>query len=299
MPAKKITFAQPKDLHTERDGIEILFPFSLVDASLVGTPEEESETINHKIIVGASGTLTSCWGLNGGDLLKVLFEYGKRHVVEKIRDGTLGKKEEIVLTTGNTPYPCRFDASKIDKPERASYTVELPLKPIMEGNIEIAAAIIDTRDNINALFKERFKEPLLVLNQERDILQLFRSADSQEEFFFRICALANLVQNLNVKVLRGITGISDTTMGSISLIEEWLKKIGAPSDSIIPILRNLNCLRKGYPVHGDHIPGVVDAHRYLDIAYPPDNFPKAWHMLLNKYFEALRKLLDVLRPGRK
>lgn len=99
-----------------RDAAELIFPFRLIDTELIGSPEEESRSTYHRISVVVTGSLVACWNLTDDQRLRVMFEYAKRHVVEKIREGTLGEFEEIDLHTRNVELPCPFDPDRIENP---------------------------------------------------------------------------------------------------------------------------------------------------------------------------------------
>ena len=120
---KKVRFGKPYLLPPTRDAVEYQFPFTVVDSSLIGSPEEESETKQHSVKVGITGVLDACWRLSRPDLVKVLFEYGKQHIVEKLKDGTLSDKEELRLLTSSHPSKCPFDPSTISDPSQASINV--------------------------------------------------------------------------------------------------------------------------------------------------------------------------------
>jgi hypothetical protein len=170
-------------------------------------------------------------------------------------------------------------------------------KDIMQDRafLQLASSIIDTRDNINALFHEKHKAKLLILGEERDLLQFFRNADSQEEFFFRVCALANVVTKLNIQVLRELTKITDPQIKSIKLFEEYLKKNKMLDNKVIKTFQSINNLRQGYPVHGDRSKGVLKAHEYFSLDYPVVNFNEAWKTLLLNYLDALKRLLQKFK----
>lgn len=174
---KSLFFAEPKEIFSGRDRREFVFPFRVVDTTLMGAPEEESQSKHHKVKVDVSGTLEACWGLEGGDLIKVMYEYGKRHVVQKLKDGTLDDKEELFLSTANAEQRCPFNPKRIEEPAGATVRLETEGE-IMDqpGLLQLAGAIIDARDNINALFHQKSGEKLLLLGEERDLLQFFRSA---------------------------------------------------------------------------------------------------------------------------
>jgi hypothetical protein len=293
---KTIKFEAYSSLPRMRDASEYIFPYTVVDSSLVGTPEEKSRSEQFSIKVGGTYSLLSCWNLKSLDLIKVLFEYGKRHIIQKLKDGTLSQNEELLLDT-SAEIPCIFDPSRISNPAGTTIEVDLSQTPIMSDQIflQLASSIIDARDNINAIFSSIHKEKLILLNEERDLVQFFRDAVSQEEFFYRLCALANAATVLNVPIMRKITEISDTSVKSISLLEQYLKSIDAPCTEIIKTLRYINKIRQGYPVHGDKIQGVVGAHKFFNIEYPIDDFSKSWRILLVNYLNALKMLLDILK----
>ncbi len=293
---KTLIFDRPSSLRSNRDAVEYMFPFRVIATQLIASPEEKSQASNHKIRMGVSGTLYSCWQLKDSDLIKVLFEYGKRHIIQKLKDGALSEKEELMLHTGNADTPCPFDPTRIPEPEGASFQIDIGTKKLMEDSnlLQLASSIIDLRDNINALFHQKNGEKLFTIVEERDLLQFFRDAASQEEFFYRLCALSNAVTNLNVSVLRKITGIVDTQKKSISLLEVYLKQNNIDDETIINTFRNINKMRQGYPVHCDQVEGVLDSHRYFRLEYPIKNFSDAWRSLSLNYLDALQRLLGIM-----
>ena len=298
---KILSFEKPSCLEifssSIRDVTRYLFEFSVVDSSLVCQPEEISETLRGKFVVGITRELNYNWRLNDEDLVKVLFEFGKRHIIQKIKDRTLAESEELLLTTSNSSDNCPVDPSRIPNPNGARFEVEITNERIMDNPDfqQLAASIIDTRDNINAIFHQKHKEKLIDLVEERDLLQFFRDATSQEEFFFRLCALRNAVTNLNIKMLRQLTRVNDFQIRSIGLLKIYLQQLGSFDSSIIETFIRINRLRQGYPIHGDRVEGVLDAHAYFNIEYPAKDFSNAWKTLLLHYLDALKKLFDIVR----
>lgn len=294
---KTIIFGKPQLLTRHWNFTEYIYPFSIIDSALIESPEEKSKTDHNKIKVGISRDLQSCWGLKENDLVKVLFEYGKRYVIQKLKDGTLSEKEELSLHTGNVEKSCPFDISRILDPYKAKFEVELGEEKIMQNpnQLQLASSIIDARDNINAIFTESHKEKLLLLIEERDVLQLFRGAFSEEDFFFRLSALAHLVINLNVKCLRKITGIDDTNIKSIGLLESYLRQSKILDETIISTFKKINKIRQGYPIHGDNVEGVLEAHKYFGFEYPIKDHNSSWRKLLLNYLDALQRLLEKLK----
>ena len=226
-----------------------------------------------------------------------MFEYGKRHIVQKLRDGALGEDEELDLHTANVELPCPFDPARIENPISAVVELNATNKNIMKDSrlLQIASAIIDARDNINAIFNLKHKEKLIILSEERDLLQFFRDAESSEDFFFRLCALANAATKINLECLRRLTQVEDKKIKSIQLLETYLHNNGILNPHIVDTLRNINKIRQGYPVHSDRAKGVLDAHGYFGIEYPVKDYSVGWQKLLMSYLQALQQLLEALK----
>jgi hypothetical protein len=294
---KTIFFEPTRRVVSGRDVTEYVFPFRLVDTELIGSSDEISRSSRHEITVVVSRTLASYWDFTDDQLHRVMFEYGKGHIVQKVRDGTLGESEELDLHTRNVELPCPFDPGRIENPINAEVKIESTDKKLMEDStfLQIASAIIDARDNINAIFNVGNKDKLIILTEERDLLQFFRDAESREDFSYRLCALANAATQMNLKCLRRLTQTEDTQVKSIQLLEAYLNKSGVLNPQIMDTLRNINKMRQGYPVHGDRAKGVLEAHRYFAIEYPIADYSAAWKILLNSYLKALQKLLEALK----
>ena len=302
---KTIIFGEPTLLPITKLTAEYLFTYSLVDSSLIGLPEQKSRSSQYSIKVGCTSTLAACWGfdwlqgnaISNQDFIKVLFEYGKRHIAQKLKDGHLSQEEELILNTSNTETTCPFDPSRIEAPLGAHIEVDLGGQQLMQEAtfLQLASTIIDTRDNINALFHSIHQDKLIELREERDILQFFRDAASQEELFYRLCALANAATGFNTNILRRITGNANTEIKSIGLLENYLNGLNSPSSRIISTLRSINSMRQGYPVHNDRAKGVLEAHKYFDLQYPITDYSHSWRTLLLNYLDSLQSLLEIIK----
>lgn len=274
---KTIFFEPTKRILARGDFTVYVFPFRLVDTDLIGYPDEISRSSHHKVTVVVSRTLASCWHFNDDQQHRVMFEYGKRHIIQKVRDGTLGESEELDLHTGNAELPCPFDPERIENPINARVRIEPTDKKLMEDSIflQLASSIIDARDNINAIFNFLHGDKLILLTGERDLLQLFRDAKSKEDFVFRLCALANIATQLNLQCLRRLTKMADTQAKSLQLLEAYLSLNNVSKSNIADTFRNINKIRQGYPIHGDRSKGVLDAHKYFKITYPITDYSAA------------------------
>jgi hypothetical protein len=286
----KIKFGDYRQLPVVRDGLDFLFHFTTVDTKYIGAPEEFRLVEPHQLVVGISGTLQTMWGLQGMPLVKTLFELGKRHIIDKIKDGTLTSKTELQLATSNAPQQAPFDTNRIPDPKGVEVIVARN-KPNLSDNQEglrLGGDIVDILDNINAIFHDHFGHLLFVPQEFRATLELVRPANTKEEYIVRVISLAQLIDRLNLPALRKLTGENDSHVKSISLLEKFLISIGGMPEPAIQTLRSLVRLRQGYPVHTDTADGVREAHKFLGLGYPVTEFQQSWPILLNHFLQALQ-----------
>ncbi len=299
---KTIRLLGSRQLPSTRDATEYLFDLSIVDSNLLNTPEERSSTKTVAILVGISGTLHVMWVYKDPkiNLEKVLYEFGKRHIIQKIQEGTLLDKEELWLTTASHPEECPFDSAKINMARGTNIEIEVTNGALMQNLtlLQLATSIIETRDYINGLIMERSKQRLFSLQSERDLLQFFNDASTVEEFVYRLSALKNVVTSLNDEPLRKETGIQDSAVGSLSLLDAYLKKLPSYDEQPIKVLRAINRLRQAYPIHPDTGEGILEAHRFFGFPYPITEYSKAWKSLLLNYSDALKRIFEMLRRSR-
>ena len=297
---KTLTLLTFKKGTTQRDGSLYVSEFTLVDSALVGKPEEKFNTTEHKILVYITGRMEASWMHRQPqiDFMKVCYEFAKRELMQKVKDGTIRKRQELEISSINSTDECPFNSERI-KMDIGEFTEFEVGEKLMEDKslLQIATSIIDNRDFINALIKEKYDEKLLLLTDERDLLQLFRSAATLEDFVFRISALQKLITNMNEGLLREITSITDIKVKSISLLESFLQSHSQYEELPIKTIRSINRLRQLYPIHGDNVTGVLEAHKDLGIEYPISNHSKAWNKVLILYDDALRRILEIIRAS--
>ncbi len=297
----KIRFGTYKQLPVTRAGLDFLFDFTAVDSKYLGAPEEFRMVEPYHLVVGISYTLQSMWGLQGLPLVKTLFELGRRHLVEKVKDGTLTSMVELQLATSNATNQAPFDTSRIPNPEGVEVTVPIE-EPNLSDNregLQVGGRIVDTLDNINAVFHDRFGHLLFVPQEFRATLELVRPANNKEEYIVRVISLAQLIDRLNQSELRKLTDENDCQVKSISLLEGFMKSLGGKPEPAIPILRSLVRLRVAYPVHTDTADGVREAHKFLGIGYPVSDFRAAWLTLLNQFLKALQQIKDAVENDKR
>jgi len=276
--------------------LDIRFNFTTVGSQYIGKPEEFSKTESHQLIVGITGTLHAMWDLQDPNLVKTLFEFGRRHLIEKIKEGTLSSKVELELGTLNAPHKAPFDTNRISDPQGYEEIVPMEKQNLSDhqDGLQLGGQIVDILDNINVIFLDRFGHLLFVPQEFRATLELVRSANTKEEYIVRVISLAQLIDRLNLSALRVLTKETDTQVKSISLLEKFIVSHGGNPEVSVPILRALVRLRQGYPVHSDTATGVREAHDFLGIECPVTEYRLAWINLLNHFLKALQHIKEVV-----
>lgn len=293
---KTIKFKRVKYLPTSRDAIEFRYFYDIID--------EEGTTEAKTIRVSISRSLSIGWGFqvwsmqpdtDYQNLVKMLLQSAKDKIIEKLKEGTLTNNEEMILLTSNAPNTPPCNPNNLIEPQNAEYEIEVGHNLLNEEIKEnkLAAAIIETRDRINVIFHSKHGVSLLLLNEERNLLDFFKSATTEEEFSHRLASLGEVSRLMNADILREITGESDKAILSVSLLDKFLKKINKPNKTIIDNLKNIGRVRQGYPMHTDRA-GVVQAYNFFGLQYPVEDFENTWTSLLNHYLKSLKQLYEIL-----
>lgn len=271
---------------TERTTLDFGYRYELID--------EEGKTEQKSIVVSISFILSAGWGYEIPDLEKILLYVAKDKVIEKLKEGTLTDHEEVVLLTNNSPTASPYDPKKLVDVSDAEFEVEMDEQPLSASVVEnkLAASIIEMRDIVNAVFYEKHKSKLLLLNEERNLLDFFKPAFTEEEFSHRLASLGEVSRNLNIQILRKITGVADTEIKSIQLLEKLLEDLNYTGKEITDTLKYLGRVRQGYPIHTD-ISGVIKGLQYFNIKYPIENYENAWKTLLESYLNCLKTLYTI------
>ena len=227
-------------------------------------------------------------------LVKILLVYIKGRLIEKIQEGTIADDDQITFFSDSHPVDCPFEPDALPSVDEAEYIVDLPSQSISVEIAEnqLAASIIETRDTINNLFYAKHGKKLLLLNEERNLLDFFKSAATSEELSHRISSLAQVSRNLEKNVLRSLINKYDDSDGSVVLLRKFLDENGK---NLIPaeIFRHIGRIRQGYPTHSDNT-GMADSLRYFGLKYPITDFHLVWTTLLNQYLTALKDLQESL-----
>jgi|GEM_PF-1900845 len=141
IPKRTVVFQEPTQLPTYERTIVWMFPFTVVDTSLLGQPEEVSRTSLHDITVTVAIELVASWNLyhplistanqdeikrmenDRQDLKRVMFWYGKQTIEEKLKAGKLQSNEKLRLLPASPQARDRLDPSRIPEPKGFSFEV--------------------------------------------------------------------------------------------------------------------------------------------------------------------------------
>lgn len=304
-------------LKGEKDARELKFFYKIINTKFNGTPEERLKRKEFKAYVFISCTLEKAWqncGLTKDEIDKVMFEYTRRIIQQKVKEGKLEKYEKIALYK---PEECEFDPSKIPNIVGWQEIISLPEITVLNEDemsqeikslyfdddeaqiteetpdVIIENEIIELRDNINAIFVNLHREKLFHIDSERLILDLIKGANSSEEFTSRVGSLGSLVSNLNNTLLSKLV-MTEKGEQSLSLLEKYLKTQNKDI-ACISTFRNIMRIRKGYPIHNDNTYKFIEAHEKLGIDYPIKSFNTVLNKLKLKYLMALQNLFLVLK----
>ena len=184
-----------------------------------------------------------------------------------------------------------LDDTQVQKELHGKPTTETQSRP--KG---YAQRIVILRDSINALCNTKLGNRLLLLPQERAIMELHMMCSSHEEFTHRVSSLTGLARSFNTDLIRKFLKETDQNLKSIALLERFLIiHCGLQnSDELVEPLKNLNRLRQGYPVHTDHAGGFIEAHTFFGLNYPIEDWEGSWQILIGHYMKFLERLFSII-----
>jgi hypothetical protein len=290
--SRSVHILNTKWLSTTGDRNELAISFEVVSSQYLGRSDEGYYVSSHVITVGISGTLVSVWGIRGRALEAQLVEYAKRYIADKLIEGTLEVQEKLELSTYNAPDQPLFRISLENFYIPTGFGVEEPEYPAeLPEDHSLGSSISTLRDNINAIFGDKFGGKLLGITQERAISDLSKQSSSEEEFVYRVTSLCGLATSINTDRLPDIQDGGSLNRLGLFLRSEFQDEA---ANSIMDGLTAFNRLRRMYPVHTDRAGGVMEAFAFFGIGYPVKDYELAWTKLRMKYKELLEQILSLL-----
>jgi hypothetical protein len=127
-----ITYSDVQDTaNPGLDGKSFGFNFSYIPAEKKGQPDQKSYLKLHRVIVTISNSVLKSWHLSDDELIKVLFEIGRRFIKKEISDGKSWDSYSFTMLpmiSTETHKECPFDPSLIPSPQGLSEDVEISKK---------------------------------------------------------------------------------------------------------------------------------------------------------------------------
>lgn len=259
-----------------------------------------NSTDSRQVTITSSGTLQAVWGQDDVQLAESSATAATTIMLGLAGEGKLDEAAKIDLNTYTAPEtpplsPKAIAGTIFPIPEHVAEKEQMAQLSFLSDDIS------EVRDQINALARNLLGEKILELHQERAILDVYKPANSAEEFRSRVQSLAGICISINKTIIGKELGKNKTNdIGSIILLEELLTKYSNThtAANACSVLKNINELRKGYPAHGDNTDKFLAAHDFFKINYPIEDFPASWESILGSYFKAMRELLEILSAER-
>jgi hypothetical protein len=280
---------------TSRAITEIHYYYTIIGEGYDGNEYRMRAIISDRLQIGWGYPL---WSYNPENeyrgLVKILLVYIKDRLIKKIQEGTTTTDDQISFFSDSHPNERPFDPDSLADVSESEYLIDLPSQNI-SGEIaenRLAASIIETRDTINNLFHAKHGKKLLLLNEERNLLDFFKAATTSEEFSHRISSLAQVSRNFDKNILKSLLSKYDDTDGSVVLLKKFLDENGKNTNPA-EILKHIGRIRQGYPAHADNT-GMAGSLKYFGLRYPITDFQLVWTTLLNQYLVALKNLQESL-----
>ncbi|HWK03620.1 MAG TPA: hypothetical protein VNS58_08305 [Puia sp.] len=253
---------------------------------------------NKSIMIGISDFVQRRWTLSfqpGGSAEGILLLYARDVLIEKIQAGTLTDDEKFEIMIKDLDHLPPYAAPDGIPMKGAEFFIYKKIKerPSVSSAHHIPDIIVQIRQAINILFKKKHKDELLSFTQEENLSDLFKDAHTKEEFNTRVTSLGSTAGEMNIDLLRNLTGITDTQIRSIQLLKALLMPLDPTVEPHIKIFQNLASIRNGYPAHKDK-PDTLKAYAALGITYPVTDFSGSWKSLLSQYLTALQGIKEVI-----
>ena len=296
--AKFIKILELKDITPhDLDGCKYRLKYEIGE----GDARSFQSEIPGSIEIEVSRTLQTVWGVTDNELQTISGSLA----VDNILQDPYGEHTSITLNTFTAhrtpPKRPQFEIGEL-VPVPAQRAVDASLEERMAQISFLAVDISEIRDQINAISKHVIGERVLELPQERAIIEMYKPVQTSEEFTNRLTSLAGLITAINKDAIKKHRGLqSDDTRGSILLLEDLLTHFSNSNDakSVCDILKQINYLRQGYPVHGDNVDKVLPAHDFFGLSYPINDYGAAWEIIIRRYFEAMKNMLQIFVAQRE
>ncbi len=176
----------------------------------------ENETGEEKVvIVNCSNTLKAIWGKYDSDLFNSLYQLIRQEIIKGLEketfDWVAGAIHPLVFNSYNSPpKPPKVKHSlpetiHVNLSQNKTGVIQFFLTstanvPQENKNISFFGKdIAGHRDNINTIFKKKWRFKLFNIEQERAIVDMYLPCDNKGDFTRRITALRDLISWMDKK----------------------------------------------------------------------------------------------------
>jgi hypothetical protein len=122
----RVTFEKPQNYPKLGDYVAKVYPYTVIDKKLVGTPEEKNAYISKSILIKLTGPLQAAWESGLGrkmtpeEIEKVMFVYAREDILAHLKDGLMPPdKEHRLEASCAIPDVLPFDPAEIQTPTGA------------------------------------------------------------------------------------------------------------------------------------------------------------------------------------
>jgi len=163
-----------------------------------------------------------------------------------------------------------------------------------EAQIGVAAqaaqfSVAEAIDQVNAAFRSRYGQKLIVIEEARSIADLAGDCDTDDSLQHKLQVLAGLLEGMQLSGLL-TEDEAEGNQGTIDLLERLMARDFATlPQQYVRNLRNVNKLAAGYPRHAK-VKNIERAHAELGLPYPVTDYAKAWAIVSETFIQTLRQL---------
>lgn len=150
-------------------------------------------------------------------------------------------------------------------------------------------SVAEAIDQVNAAFRSRYGQKLIVIEEARSIADLAGDCDTDDSLQHKLQVVASLLRDMD---LGGLLPREEEegSQGPIDLLERLAARDFARlPEQHLRNLRNINKLAAGYPRH-TKVKNIDRAHTELGLPYPVTDYARVWGIVRETFIQSLRQL---------
>jgi hypothetical protein len=151
-------------------------------------------------------------------------------------------------------------------------------------------SIAEAIDQVNAAFRTRYRQKLIVIEEARSIQDLAGECPTDDSLQHKLQVLAGLMENMPLAELL-TQQEAEGSQGTIDLLQRLAARdFPTLPQQYVHNLRQINRLAAGYPRHAK-VKNMERAHAELGLPYPLSDYPKAWAIVRETFIQTLRQIV--------